>query len=93
VEAADWVSRYEALRRRAMEDGPAATGWGFALFVGRGLVAWMRAWSRGSARPVERAAGAIATDSPTLTLSSSVYRQMAAIVATMILDMRKEVLA
>jgi len=38
-----WASRYEDLRRRAVEkEGPA--GWGAALLMQRGMVAWMKAW-------------------------------------------------
>lgn len=40
-----WDSRYESLRAAAMPAGDMArAGWGLALFMRRGTVAWMEAW-------------------------------------------------
>ena len=43
-----WNDRYESLRAACMAR---AAGWGQALFLRQGLVAWMKAW------PVEKVAG------------------------------------
>lgn len=42
--ALQWRARYEQLRQQALEQGCGGQGWGLALFLRRGLVAWMRAW-------------------------------------------------
>jgi hypothetical protein len=38
-----WATRYEDLRRHAVEK-ESSTGWGAALLMQRGTVAWMKAW-------------------------------------------------
>lgn len=42
--ALQWRARYEQLRQQALEQGCGGRGWGLALFLRCGLVAWMRAW-------------------------------------------------
>lgn len=42
--AQQWRARYEHLRQQALEQGCGGRGWGLAVFLRRGLVAWMRAW-------------------------------------------------
>lgn len=40
-----WSSRYESLRTHALADVDVIdSGWGLALFMRRGTVAWMKAW-------------------------------------------------
>jgi hypothetical protein len=40
-----WSSRYESLRTHALPDADVTdSGWGLALFMRRGTVAWMEAW-------------------------------------------------
>ncbi len=42
---ADWNNRYEQLRRLILGGaGSMGRGWGAALVMRQGLVAWMRAW-------------------------------------------------
>ena len=41
---ADWTARYEDLRRQASTQNERGSRWGLALMIGRGVVAWMRAW-------------------------------------------------
>ena len=40
-----WTKRYEDLRRDWFEQ---QIGWGQALFIQQGLIAWMKAWPRES---------------------------------------------
>jgi Recombinase len=89
VEAADWVGRYEAMRKLAVDNGPSRTGWGLALFVSRGLVAWMRAWPNRSANGAEPAvpseSQALAPgpiDSQAASLPPACYQQLAAVLAS-----------
>ncbi len=43
-----WTERYEDLRRQALSPGATLSvgGWGLALVIRSGLVAWMEAWPR-----------------------------------------------
>lgn len=96
--SADWVDRYEVVRSRALEDGTNGSGWGLALLVDRGVVAWMRAWPAGSvgAREPESPAkhlsdSSMPVDSLPPSLPSVSYQQLAAVLASMILETRKEI--
>ena len=41
------VARYEGLRCQVLaHDGPGRGDWGYALFVHKGMAAWMAAWGR-----------------------------------------------
>lgn len=48
----DWQQEYENLRREALQVGP--RGHGLALFLTRGMVAWLEALTALRARPTPR---------------------------------------
>ncbi len=87
-----WASRYEDLRRCAgKKEGPA--GWGVALFMQRGTVAWMKAWPAsdegfvmGGSRPiVEKEACDILVDVP-----AALPREVILVLVDMITKRRRE---
>lgn len=43
------ITRYEQLRRQALSGSVDGAALGWALFVRRGMAAWMRAWSKTAA--------------------------------------------
>jgi hypothetical protein len=47
--SAEMKERYEELREGAVNGGRNSDKWGLALFIHRGMMAWMKAWS--SCRP------------------------------------------
>ena len=95
----DWAGRYEALRQQALDRGQAATGWGLALLIHRGVAAWMRTYSAMPAEPplVRRMA---ASSSPLVDESAwqppsvlpEVSGQVARVLAQMVLEAQQEVL-
>jgi hypothetical protein len=83
----DWIGRYEDLRYRALSAQGSGGGWGQALLLRSGLVAWMRAWPRSGHLKPNTATGTAQTPS----LSAGLVRQMATIVANMILGGQRAV--
>jgi hypothetical protein len=81
-----------------MEDGASGCGWGLALLIDRGMVTWMQAWPEiaGGEDPEASARSRYASTMPegsaAPSLPSTSYQQLAAILASMILETRKEVL-
>jgi len=97
---ADWTARYEDLRQQVLEQHRSVGGgWGLAGFIHRGLVAWMRAWPplRSETACVWKAfAGEPRTRgevSDQRRLPSSLNRQVAMVLVSMILNTRQEVIA
>jgi len=86
----DLVARYEQLRRDAMQQPPAhrGEGLGLALFLRRGMTAWMQAWSECAAH-VEP--GTRPQDSVDRTMSADMRSQITTLLAGMILCLQQEV--
>ena len=80
--SADWTARYEDLRRVASTQKERASGWGLALMVGRGVVAWMRAWP--PAPSVKRRRIPSVADNAPLPLG--LHREVALVLTDMILN-------
>jgi hypothetical protein len=85
----DLVARYEQLRRDAI--GPRAhggEGLGFALFLRRGMTAWMQAWPEcaGNVDPGTRAQPDVDE-----TIPGDMRSQIATLLACMILGLQQEV--
>ena len=85
----DLVARYEQLRRDAI--GPRAhsgEGLGFALFLRRGMTAWLQAWPEcaGKVDP-----GTHAPPSVDGTIPGDMRSQIATLLASMILGLQQEV--
>jgi hypothetical protein len=79
----DWTARYEDLRHQASFQSAAAhRNWGWALLIGRGVAAWMRAWPPCSV-PAERRQTHTVTESP--RLPSSLHHQITMVLTDMIL--------
>jgi hypothetical protein len=84
-----WAARYEDLRRQIVnERRPVSAGWGLALFVRRGAVAWMEGWPRpeelaeagaGRAQSIEPAQHGIA-------LPGALQTQIATVLAGVVLS-------
>jgi len=84
--------RYEDLRRTARDEaGSAGSSWGLALFLRRGLSAWMHAWPQevGTDPPVPQPA---LPSVPCPAVSTSFGPQLVTVLANMILTARQEVL-
>jgi len=87
-----WVARYEDLRRTAM-DGARSPGasWGLALFVRRGLTAWMHAWpQQENDNPPEPRLSSPGDSS--LPLPASLTEQLVTVLASMVFTARQELL-
>jgi hypothetical protein len=95
----DWADRYEALRRQAMDNREGASGWGFALLLHRGVVAWMRVCSAvpdeaPEAQPAEAPAPRVPEGGrPSPTHAPGLDCQVVRILAQMILQTRQEAVA
>ena len=92
--ADSWRQRYEHLRRRVLA-GESAEGdsWGLALFVRRGLVAWMNAWPKDEAQAPPPARRASPFPENRATFASCLREQIVMLLVNMILSGRQEVLA
>jgi hypothetical protein len=82
--SADWTARYEDLRRQASTQQERGGRWGLALMIGRGVVAWMRAWPPAPVsverRQIHSAAGS--------QLPLCLHREVALVLTDMILHRR-----
>jgi hypothetical protein len=89
----EWAVRYEQVRRQFLETRTITLGWGLALLMRRGMAAWIRAWAAIPSRSAERLRPVAGDDSPSLpaTLPSDLYRQVAAILASVFLQTQPEV--
>lgn len=88
----NWTTRYEDLRRTAINGAWSASGsWGLSLFMRRGLSAWMHAWPQrvGDDPPVPEP---VLPSVPSTALSSSLSMQLVTVLANMVLTARQEVL-
>ena len=91
------IARYETLRRQAL-DGIGMQSQGMALFVRRGMVAWMQAWSQCA---VPLASPATAPSSPPYDQGLStvqllpvrLHADVAMLLASMVLFIRQEAIA
>ncbi len=81
--SADWTARYEDLRRQASTQNERGSCWGLALLIGRGVVAWMRAWPQ-SGISVERRQARAVPNGP--ELPSHLHRQITLVLTNMILN-------
>jgi hypothetical protein len=82
------IARYEALRRQALGRS-GAQGQGLALFMRRGMGAWMQAWSHCVAPP--RAAARPPDDQEICPVE--LHREVAMLLASMALVARQEAIA
>lgn len=81
--SADWTSRYEDLRRQASTQNERGSRWGLALLIGRGVVAWMRAWPPRLVS-VERQQARAVPNGP--ELQSHLHHQVTLVLTNMILN-------
>ena len=82
--SADWTQRYEDLRQQAsVQPGWTSRRWGLALLIGRGVVAWMRAWPPRWVSAEQRQAHAV-PDGP--ELPSHLHLQVTLVLTDMILN-------
>jgi hypothetical protein len=95
LDTVDWLGPYEQMRKQAVEGENTRVGWGRAILVHRGMAAWMRAWSALPARTPEKRPAFPATffPPPTLEVPAEYYGPIAAILTSMFLETRPEVLA
>jgi hypothetical protein len=84
--------RYEAVRRRAIEERHSLeNGWELALLVRRGVMAWMRAWPTvEKPQPPCHRAGSHADDSSAaqITIPPALCEQVTSVLVSMILPQR-----
>lgn len=93
VPAEQWTARYEQLRQQALEQGERGPGWGLALFLRRGLVAWMRAWPpRSSAQP-RREGAAREEPEERIRASTELRQEVVLVLVDMLLHKQEEVCA
>ena len=83
--SADWTARYEDLRLQASTQHERGSRWGLALMIGRGVVAWMRAWPPAPVS-VERRQIHCVAGGPQLPLC--LHRDVALVLTDMILHRR-----
>jgi hypothetical protein len=82
--SADWTRRYEELRQQAsVQPGWTSRRWGLALLIGRGVVAWMRAWPQ-RLISVERQQTHAVPNGP--ELPSHLHHQVTLVLTNMILN-------
>ena len=81
--SADWTARYEDLRRQASTQNERGSRWGLALLIGRGVVAWMRAWPQ-RLISVERQQAHAVPSGP--ELPSHLHHQVTLVLTNMILN-------
>ena len=94
LDTADWVEPYEQMRNQALKGKHCLGGWGGAILVRNGMVAWMRARAALPARtPANRPANpAVSSPASNAEVSTECYGQIAAILASMFFEARQEVL-
>jgi hypothetical protein len=86
-----WTTRYEELRRQILAE-PEGGGWGRALLLRRGLVAWMQAWpSDGEIGP--EATKPAESSAPATPLPAGLCAEITRVLVNMILDQRKELVS
>jgi hypothetical protein len=83
-----WTARYEELRRQVLVE-PEGGGWGRALLLRRGLVAWMEAWpsDEGARQEASKPAQPLAEAT---TLPTGVCGEITRVLVNMIIDQIKE---
>jgi len=83
----DLTAQYEQLRRDATRSQPGGEGLGLALFLRRGMTAWIQAWSQCTAGVAPNAHPQPVT--PT-AVPMDVQRQIATLLAGIILSLQQE---
>jgi hypothetical protein len=83
-----WTTRYEELRRQILAE-PEGRGWGRALLLRRGLVAWMQAWPSDESG-VQAAPKSAEPAAPAPTLPADLGSAITQVLVNMILDQAKE---
>jgi hypothetical protein len=83
----DLVAHYEQLRRDAKDPARSREGLGLALFLRRGMTAWMQAWSQCTSRITPQAQTRSATTAP---IPIDVRAQVATLLAGIILGLQQE---
>lgn len=91
------IARYEVLRRQAL-GGVGVQSQGMALFVRRGMVAWMQAWSQcavplASPAPVRPQPPDDQGLCPMQLLPVQLHADVATLLASMVLFIRQEAIA
>ncbi len=91
--AEPWAERYEDLRGQVLEEGspPPSGGWGYALVVRHGLIAWMKAWPRSASPTFREPLAATATTVEEPHVGASLRPQAIHMLVNMILGIRSEV--
>jgi len=83
--------QYEQLRREATSrSGHAAQGLGLALFLRRGMTAWMQAWSECSGKVEQSTCSQPGTDE---TIPVDMRSQITTLLASMILSLQQEAIS
>jgi hypothetical protein len=83
-----WTARYEELRRQVLVE-PEGGGWGRALLLRRGLVAWMEAWPSNEGASQE-ASKSSQPSVEAMTLPVGLCGEITRVLVNMILDQTKE---
>ena len=84
------AERYEELRRQALGYADSCSpGLGLVLFTRQGMVSWMHAWPVRTSSPYEKP---YATDSPRPPTAFDTRAEIAWVLASMVLSMRKGIL-
>jgi len=83
-----WTTRYEELRRQILAESE-GRGWGRALLLRRGLVAWMQAWPSDESAVPATPKSAEPTAAAT-TLPAELGGAITQVLVNMILDQAKE---
>jgi hypothetical protein len=78
----DWKREYEDLRRQALETSP--RGHGLALFLSRGMMAWLEALTALASRPNVQS-----TQSEAVDLPSVIRPDLTTLLANMVLSCMK----
>jgi len=91
VSAGQWTARYEQLREQALEQGCGGRGWGLALFVRRGLVAWMRAWPETVSPRPRREQATREEPEQRMCLSAELRDEVVSVWVNMVLHKQEEV--
>ena len=93
VPAVQWTARYEQLRQQALEQGCGGRGWGLALFLRRGLVAWMRAWPQTSSPKPPRELATPEEPEEKMRLSTELRDEVVSVWVNMVVHKQEEVFA
>jgi hypothetical protein len=85
------ADRYEELRNLALAGGEGRGGLGLALFLGRGMAAWIDAWERCPRSPSPVPRPTTAPVGPTTVLAPGLQTEVALVLAGMAMSGQEEV--